>query len=192
VNPSSEPLETGARIAEVLPLAGRRELRARAGDAGAVGDAIHAFLAADDGRERERRLVVASRLLSAHGVTGALAPETLLDVSDALRTFLEARYPAATWLREWPIRARLDGAPPRLVSGEVDLLLELPDGFVLVDHKSFPGAEAERDRRIAEEWSPQLGWYARVLEKALGKPLRAAFVHLPIRGEMAEVRLFPT
>ena len=71
----------------------------------------------------------------------------------------------------------------------MDLFLELPDGFVLVDHKSFPGEGGERDRRVLDEWAPQLGWYARVLAKALGKPLRAAYVHLPIRGEMAEVEL---
>jgi hypothetical protein len=30
-----------------------------------------------------------------------------------------------------------------------------------------------------------------VLTRALGKPLAAAYVHLPIRGEMAEVELSP-
>jgi hypothetical protein len=58
-----------------------------------------------------------------------------------------------------------------------------------VDHKSFPGGEAERDRRLAEEWAPQLGWYAKVLGRALGKPLKTAYIHLPIRGEMAEIQL---
>jgi len=38
-----------------------------------------------------------------------------------------------------------------------------------------------------EDWAPQLAWYAHSLAQALGKPLRAAFIHLPIRGEMAEV-----
>jgi ATP-dependent exoDNAse (exonuclease V) beta subunit len=71
----------------------------------------------------------------------------------------------------------------------VDLFLELTDGFVLVDHKSFPGSERERDRRLVEEYAPQLGWYARVLTGALKKPMKAAFIHLPIRGEMAEVAL---
>ena len=82
----------------------------------------------------------------------------------------------------------MTGKHPRLLVGEVDLFLELPDGFVLVDHKSFPGGEAERDKRLSE-WAPQLGWYAQVLAKATGKPLRAAFIHLPIRGEIAEVDL---
>ena len=49
------------------------------------------------------------------------------------------------------------------------------------------GKLTTRDRKLLEEYAPQLGWYARVLATALKKPLRAAFVHLPIRGEMAEV-----
>jgi ATP-dependent exoDNAse (exonuclease V) beta subunit len=132
---------------------------------------------------------MATRILTAFRVVGAVAPDTLLSASDALRAWAEARYPGATWFREWPVRARLGGPDPRLLVGEVDLFLELPDGFVILDHKSFPGSERERDRRLLEEYAPQLGWYARVLADALKKPLRAAFVHLPIRGELAEVAL---
>ena len=58
-----------------------------------------------------------------------------------------------------------------------------------MDHKSFPGSEKERDRRLVQDYAPQLGWYAKVLAMALEKPLKAAFIHLPIRGEMAEVAL---
>ncbi|MFL5301314.1 MAG: PD-(D/E)XK nuclease family protein, partial [Anaeromyxobacteraceae bacterium] len=148
-----------------------------------------AFLAADQAGDGERRRAMAARLLAAHGVEGAIDPRTLLDASEALHRWLDARYPGAVWRREWPVRALLGADPQRLLVGEVDLFLELPDGFVLVDHKSFPGGERERDRKLSEEWAPQLGWYADALANALGKPLRAAYIHLPIRGEMAEVAL---
>jgi ATP-dependent exoDNAse (exonuclease V) beta subunit len=189
VNPSSEPLPGVARVLGVSRLGNRRALAAASEDMGPVGDAVHAFLAADPGGEPSPRLAMAARILADHGVAGTLAPETLLDASEALRSWLGARYPAASWCCEWPVRARLAGEPERLLVGEVDLFLELPDAFVLVDHKSFPGGEAERDRKLLEEWAPQLGWYAKVLAQALGKPLRAAYIHLPIRGEMAEVQL---
>ena len=188
VNPSSESGVPGppapARIVAVSPLAGRAPL-GDVPDMGALGDAVHAFLAADRGAgDREG---IGARLLASYGVAGAVAPASLVRASDALRTFLEARCPDAAWRREWPVRARLpDRGEPRLLQGEVDLFLERPDGFVLVDHKSFPGDDRARDERIVG-YAAQLGLYAFALERALGKPLLAAFVHLPIRGEIVEV-----
>ncbi len=188
LNPSTEPMPGTARVVAVTPLGCRRKLAARAEVMGPVGDALHAFLAADRGGDAATRTAMASRLLSAHGVSGALDPGTLLEASDSLRTFLDTRFAGAVWFHEWPVRARTTGKHARLLVGEVDLFLELPDGFVLVDHKSFPGGAAERDERLST-WAQQLGWYAQVLARVTGKPLRAAFIHLPIRGEMAEVDL---
>lgn len=188
LSPSTEPMLGTARVVAVTPLARRRKLAAKAEVMGPVGDAFHAFLAADQGGDATARTAMASRLLSAHGVSGALDPGTLLEASDSLRAFLGARFAGAGWFQEWPVRARTTGKHPRLLVGEVDLFLELPDGFVLVDHKSFPGGAAERHERLTK-WAQQLGWYAHVLAMATGKPLRAAFIHLPIRGEMVEVDL---
>lgn len=113
----------------------------------------------------------------------------MLSASDDLQAWVRESYPDAKWHREWPVRARVPGPPSRLVIGEVDLYLELPDGFILVDHKSFPGAAEERDRRVVEEYAPQLRWYTRVLASALKKPLKAVFIHFPIRGEMVDLDL---
>jgi ATP-dependent exoDNAse (exonuclease V) beta subunit len=89
------------------------------------------------------------------------------------------------------VRARLvDRGHPRLLQGEVDLFLEREDGFVLVDHKSFPGDERERDARVVGH-AAQLGLYALALSRALERPLLAAFIHLPIRGELVEVDVGP-
>jgi ATP-dependent exoDNAse (exonuclease V) beta subunit len=191
VNPSSEPIDAPepGRLVAVSPLAGRVALRDGT-DMGPLGDAVHAFLAAD--RRSGDREAVAARLLAAFGVAGAVAPGSLVRASDALSAFLEARFPGATWRREWPVRARLgDRGHARLLQGEVDLFLERPDGFVLVDHKSFPGDDRERDARVVAH-AAQLGLYAFVLERALQRPLRAAFIHLPIRGEIALVDVGPT
>ena len=188
--PSSESIGEAAPgcVGRVWGLAGRMVLSG-AMDMASLGDAMHAFFAAD-GTTGDRE-GMATRLLGAYGVAGAVAPTSLVQASDALRSFLNGRYPGAAWRREWPLLARFsDGGQPRLLQGQVDLFLELPDGFVLVDHKSFPGSERERDARIVRH-AVQLGTYAFFLERALRRPLRAAFVHLPIRGEIVEVDVTP-
>lgn len=193
LNPSSEPLRVAAsaRIVRVDPLAGRVELRVTSDRMGPLGDAIHGFLAADPGGDPAARRAIAARLLDAFDVASAVDPGALLKAADALRAFLDRRFAGAAWRREWPVRARLvEEGQARLLRGEVDLFLELPDGFVLLDHKSFPGGEAQRNER-ALAYGVQLALYARSLEKALGKPLRAAFVHLPVRGEILELDLEP-
>ncbi len=46
-----------------------------------------------------------------------------------------------------------------------------------MNHKSFLADEGERDRRLAEEWASQFGWYAKVLSQSpVRKPLKAAKV----------------
>src|SRR6266508_2327181 len=76
LNPSTEPAPGAARIVSVAPLAGRRALEGSDANMRDVGDAIHAFLAADSGGEDARRAELARRLLVAHGALGHLAPGT--------------------------------------------------------------------------------------------------------------------
>jgi ATP-dependent helicase/nuclease subunit A len=94
------------------------------------------------------------------------------------------RWPAARWHREWPLLHGL--AIGTLVRGTADLVLELPDGFVVVDHKSFPGSVADAVARAAG-YAPQLGAYASAITAARGKPVHACFVHLPVAGIVVPV-----
>jgi len=189
LNPShTEPARGAGRVVAVSRIAPRPELKVTREPMAAVGNALHAFLAADRGPGSERE-VMAQRLLAAHGVASALSPHTLIAAADALRGWLDARYPGARWCREWPVRARVhDDGHERLLRGEIDLVLELDDGYVIVDHKSFPGSDAERDEHVLA-YTSQLRWYAEASTRALGKPLKAALIHLPMRGEIVEVEV---
>ena len=102
---------------------------------------------------------------------------------ERLEAFLDAHYPGARRYREWPVALRTDDQ--RRMQGWIDLLLELPDGYVLIDHKSYPGADALRH---AAQYLPQLNLYREAIETATGKPVVATLVHLPVAGVVGAVR----
>jgi hypothetical protein len=147
-----------------------------------VGDAVHAFLAADVAElTADERLARATRLLAASNLLGVLAPPALLLASDNLTTWVDSRWPNATWHREIPIAALAPSASgARRVEGTIDLLLELPDGVVLVDHKSYPGAR-DTWRTKAAEFGPQFAVYAEALRLA-GKRVLEQWVSFALAG----------
>lgn len=73
------------------------------------------------------------------------------------------------------------------MEGWIDTLLRLPDGrIVLVDHKTYPGAEPVR--HVREHYLGQLDTYSQALAAA-GIPPAQVLIHLPLRGEVLEVDL---
>ena len=68
------------------------------------------------------------------------------------------------------------------VHGRLDLLVEQEAGYIIVDHKSFPGVlENDVDRLMAV--AGQLSAYAQALEIATGKPTLGFWMHQPIAGQ---------
>jgi len=70
------------------------------------------------------------------------------------------------------------------MQGWIDMLLELPDGYVVIDHKSYPGPNAVEH---AKEYMPQLAIYKKAVEQATGKPVYETLVHMPIQGSVIKV-----
>ncbi len=152
-----------------------------------VGNALHAFLAADVPElTSTERTDLAARLFQQRGLAGTFEPEVAIAASDALRTFVNERWPDATWHREIPVSAFVDTAMGRRrIAGSIDLLLETPDGFVIIDHKSFPGRASEWEER-ALGYAPQLMTYAKAIEIAGGR-VAGMFVHFLIGGGIVEI-----
>jgi ATP-dependent exoDNAse (exonuclease V) beta subunit len=158
-----------------------------------VGNALHAFLAADEHHlSANERLALAQRILNATWVGNvatlgdSFRPEDLLSASDALRGFVSARWPAATWHREVPIAALLDTRDgTRAVNGTIDLWLETEAGGIVIDHKSFPGAASSWNEQALKH-APQLFTYGLAL-RAAGKRVLGYFVHFVVGGGMVEV-----
>jgi ATP-dependent helicase/nuclease subunit A len=147
-----------------------------------VGNAVHAFLAADlPTLTREQRLERAARLLAASQLLDVLAPESLLAAGDHLRAWIESRWPGAIWHREVPIHAAFTSEHgARHIAGTVDLLLELPEGVILIDHKSYPGRQESWHKKAAE-YAPQLAAYSEAL-KLSGKAVLEHWIHFTLGG----------
>lgn len=186
--PELERAATSAQVATVERLTGTGVLAEKMYDYGALGTAAHAFLAADvEGLLPETRIACAEGLLTAASLTGVVRGDALVKASDALRTWVEGRWPGARWHRELPVEALVPSDEgERRVVGIVDLLLETEEGVVIVDHKTFPGATEASWRMKALEVADQLFVYAHVLRQA-GRKVLGLWVHLPMGGGMVEL-----
>jgi len=147
-----------------------------------VGNAIHAFFAADpmDG-PIEKRLAIAQQLLEARGLTGLTHAEDLVAAHDRLRAFVDRMIPGGTWRREIPIVGAVHSdAGRRQVRGSIDLLVDAPTQRLVIDHKNFPGGHEQSIER-ARTYAPQLAAYSKLLDSTNTAPSRL-FIHMPVAG----------
>jgi ATP-dependent helicase/nuclease subunit A len=176
------------RVASTVRFTNRMPfLSARGTDWDHVGTTLHAFLAADYPElVSEERAALAQRILGRAGLDASFTADALLGAGDALRKFVAERWPNAIWRREIPVLAALETEQgSRRIAGSIDLLLETPDGFVIIDHKSFPGAASHWESK-AMEYAPQLATYSKAIEMAGGAVI-GRFVHFTVGGGMAEL-----
>ncbi|MDO5730366.1 UvrD-helicase domain-containing protein [Corynebacterium sphenisci] len=151
----------------------------------AVGDCVHAYLALPlAAMDAGRRAEAAARLVAAWGVGDRMGADRLVAVGERWTGWVAAEYPGARLRTEVPITWVNEGH--QVLEGWIDALIECADGaVVLVDHKSYPGAEPKR--HVREEYLGQLAGYADALELAgAGRPAEV-LVHLPLLGRVLGV-----
>ena len=150
-----------------------------------IGEVVHAFLAADDASATQADRLKMSQTLLANWQTGGIAPETLLTAGDRLWNFIREHFGKdCCYRREWPVHLRMGN---QKMSGWIDLLIEMPDGFIIIDHKSFPGPISKWEEK-ALDYAPQLYLYRQAVEKATRRSVLATYIHMPISGVMLELR----
>lgn len=153
-------------------------------DWAAFGNTVHGFLTADRGEQQiSARRERAQGLLDACASGASVDAEALMALSDALRAFVEPRWPAALWHCEIPIRAHIgSGDAARRINGEIDLLLEADAGYVVIDHKTYGNPDEAAVRQHAEQYLPQLAAYGRALAALGGKPVIGYWLHFGVAG----------
>ena len=181
----SEAQPMPCSIGEVITLGPRVSLAGRP-DMELVGNAVHAFLAADrPGLSEGERTAMAKELLASFGLAAHLELAELLALAGRFWSWVAGRFEGGRLRREWPVARRTREGT--IVAGTADLVIEMPHSFVLVDHKTFPGEAAVALER-AKSYSGQLAAYAGAISAAVGAPAASTWIHFPVLGVVVEVR----
>jgi ATP-dependent exoDNAse (exonuclease V) beta subunit len=173
--------EGGAFATDMLERIGKRMALTAAGDLAALGSAIHNCIAlAFSDRAKGISVAEASVILSRWGVELMADSAAVVEQVAALGQWIVGRWGTANVMVEIPIEANLpDG---RRLRGQIDLLVETPAGWILVDHKCDPRSAAGDDR-LASAHGPQLAAYAAALHIATGRPVLEQWVFLPVAAQ---------
>jgi ATP-dependent exoDNAse (exonuclease V) beta subunit len=142
-----------------------------------LGTAIHACLGLSF-TDPNTPLVLdeVQRILKGYGMEQHVNASQVLEQSRALHAWIAARWPHARAMAEYPVQQVL--ASRQVLNGRLDLLLDIGDGWVLIDHKSSPKASASWDQ-LAGEYAGQLQAYAHAITRASGRPVKEAWIFLP-------------
>lgn len=185
LTPSGQPPIAGARAGRIIDLGSRLPL-AGTPDEADLGDVLHAILAAeliDPGHPGRSEMV--RRVLGGYGLSNCLGCDDVLAMADRFRSSVEREFRPARMLVETPLETTNERG--QRIEGFIDLLLETPTGWVVIDHKSFPGARSGwKDKAIS--YSGQLALYRQALG-GLNLPFTSIWVHFAVGGGLVEVLL---
>ena len=125
-----------------------------------------------------------ARILATWCMATAVDAQAVCRQVGAFMGWLAARWPGCPVRVETPIEAPApDGTRLR---GRIDLLVDTPAGWVLVDHKAHPGGTAH-DEALATTHAPQLAAYAQALHTATGRAVVEQWLYLPVGGRVVRV-----
>ncbi len=178
--PESCKIAEQHRIGERIPLSGSVDMTM-------LGTAIHACIAAAL-TDPKAPLIQAEvgEILAGHGVGDVVTAKSVLEQINALDNWMAQRWPEARRHAEIPVEAILDNG--QVMQGRIDLLLETPDGWILLDHKSNPQGP-EKWEGIAHDYSGQLAAYSNAVKQATSKPVLENWLFFPVSGGAVRIEM---
>jgi ATP-dependent helicase/nuclease subunit A len=181
LNPSAFELWPKARVREHVPIGEALKISG-ASTVENLGVALHQLIAAEViNPSRADAEDTARHLIDAWSLTGSLdGGEVVFYIRQFLK-HLENRYKPTRILAEYPMIHVLKNG--QAVKGWVDLLVDTPKGWVIVDHK-FTDKPKDVLEIEALKYSGQLKAYKDAVETATKRPVIDCLVHFPTFGEM--------
>ena len=183
LTPSLTEPHPSARLGRVVEL-GERIALAPVENMSRLGNALHGAITADIQNGGATDIAQVQALLTRFGAEQTLAAEHVLDATRAFIADCKRRYTITRWLPEFPIRYRT--ADGQEVAGFIDLLLETPEGWIIIDHKTAPQARSHWPETV-KKYSGQLSLYREVVGEVTGQPVLETWLHLVIPAAMVEV-----
>jgi ATP-dependent exoDNAse (exonuclease V) beta subunit len=125
---------------------------------------------------------VSAELLASAGLE-SLNVERVLAAGQAFNTWLSTQWPDAKRYIEYPISMVNDHG--QRLSGSIDLLVETPKGWIVIDHKST-STGIDQLPHIAAHYGGQLAAYKAALETVTDKPVLGQWIHFMAMGVVLE------
>ncbi|ODS93853.1 MAG: hypothetical protein ABS45_00350 [Comamonas sp. SCN 65-56] len=179
-NPSGVAPSEG-RMLEQVQVGERITVATQGVDWGVLGSAIHACLAASFTDKAGAWLSEPSvaRVLGGFQVGAQVEAAAVLQQIRAFHAWMAQCWPGCTARAEVPVKALLPNG--QILNGRIDLLLDTPQGFILIDHKSSPH-ESRQWGELAGRYQGQLAAYADAIERATGHPVLEQWLWLAVAG----------
>lgn len=151
-----------------------------------LGLALHNFIAVDHAGKNalEKRISLLQGLLARHGVSGAVVPADMLGNCDGFYSFIAGLKPIRI-LTEWPMQMKIG---EQLMVGTADMLFDTPEGWIVVDHKSYAGPPSSWAKE-AEGYAGQLKAYSEALKLATGRPVVGAYINFVVGGGVVGLKI---
>lgn len=183
LTPSGQTPLANATLGRIIDFGGRLPLAGQPEEA-SLGDALHAIFAAEllNPAHTGRKAMV-DRVLKGYGLEAMIQSDDVLPVADRFRVQIQTQFHPQRMLVEVPFTATSDNG--QRVTGIIDLLLETEAGWIIVDHKTFPGKRSDWAAR-ALTYSGQLAMYRDAVRRLTGKEAQT-WIHFGVGGGLVEV-----
>jgi ATP-dependent helicase/nuclease subunit A len=180
--PASSQSQLDSASANIIYQSYKRIVLNGTPDMSKVGDVVHHCLALLLTNPNVDSDVLAE--IVTNNIPGILDASDIKQSSQALADWINTEYPGAKLHTELPYSLMLANGQSQ--TGQIDLVLELENGWVIIDHKSNP-QPTSKWCEISLEHSGQLAAYANALSQLSDKPVLKTLIHFSVSGGLVEL-----
>jgi ATP-dependent exoDNAse (exonuclease V) beta subunit len=157
-----------------------------------TGSILHAAFAAWNSESPEQiRQAVLTQVLTNFHAEKMITPSSLEAQFCDFWNYIQKTYKPIRFWKEIPLQSVAENNG-ELMSGFADLVLDTPQGLILIDHKTFPGSFEKQvmdpaSAFYAGKYAAQLKAYAKLVSNTFGKPVTEMLIHYVVHGKLVRL-----